>query len=317
MKKKNFFPFLRIGVTLAILFALFKLVPYGKLIEVYKDSHKIYLFWAFLAFFLCYLIGAARWKFLLVSLGIKAGKREVFYSFFSSLFFNLFFPSFVAGDLFRGYSISRRHGELKKVASSILMDRFSGALALTLIAFFSFIFKGDIIEVGGAGSALFILCFLALFGSLAIFSKTFFSLLMKVFKKKSSLKEKISSFHNQLYFFKKNPKVFFKSFLFSFPIQIFSSIGFFISSKAFGLQIDIIYFLILVPIVMAIALIPITIAGVGTREASAVYFFSLIGVEKSVGLGMSLLNLVFLIVMGILGGIFYVSVYHRWFQPRS
>lgn len=318
MKKNNLFIFLRVAATFAILFALFKLVPYKKLVEVYKDSRKIYFVWTFLVFFFCHLLGAARWRFLLVSLGIKATKREVFYSFFCGLFFNLFFPSFVAGDVFRGFSISRRHGDLKKTASSVLMDRFSGSIALSLIALFAFIPKRSIFETSQVGMTLVALCSLVLFGFLVIFSRRVFSVLIKIFKKDSSLRGKFVSFHDQLYFFKKHPKVFLGSlFYFSFPIQILSAVGFFLASKAFNLQMSLSYFLVLVPIIMAIALIPITIAGAGTREASAVYFFSLVGIEKSVGLGMSLVNLVFLVAMGILGGIFYVSVYHRWFQPRS
>lgn len=73
-----------------------------------------------------------------------------------------------------------------------------------------------------------------------------------------------------------------------------------------------------IPIVMALALIPITIAGAGTREAAFVYFFTAYyGIPESIGLGMSLVNLIYLVSAGLLGGIFYVTVYHRWLQPSS
>lgn len=140
---------------------------------------------------------------------------------------------------------------------------------------------------------------------------------MKVFKKDSLLKKKLVAFHDELYFFKENPKIFIKSLFFSFPIQFLTATGFFIISKAFGVKIGIIYFLTLVPIIMAITLIPITIAGVGTREASAVYFLSLIGVGKSIGLGISLVHLVFMIFTSVIGGIIYVSIYHRRLQSYS
>ena len=68
---------------------------------------------------------------------------------------------------------------------------------------------------------------------------------------------------------------------------------------------------------MAVASVPVTIAGAGTREASAVYLFSLVGIDKNIGLGISLLNLIFLIGAGILGGLIYVSIYYRWLQPNS
>jgi hypothetical protein len=315
VKKKLFFIF-RLIITASILIALFKFVPYKKIVNVYKNSSKIYLVLGGCLFFLSYVVALLRWKFLLSSLKIKVSLREVSYSFFCGLFFNLFFPSFVAGDVFRAFSISYRHGHPGKVASSILMDRFSGSAALMLVAVISFLLGRNLIHDKTVILSLALLLGIVSFVSLVIFSKTFFLFLMKIFKKQSRLRKKVLSFHEHLYFFKKNPAVFFKSLIFSFPVQVLTPLGFFVASKGFHLDIGVIYFLMLVPIVGAIALIPITIAGAGTREASAVYFFSLIGIDKSIGLGISLLNLIFMVVMGILGGILYVSVYHRWFQSR-
>lgn len=315
--KKKLFLFLRLFVTAAILFALFKFIPYQKLVTIYKDSKKIYLVCGILIFCICYLTAILRWRFLLVSLGFKVSFRETLYAFLSGFFFNLFFPSIIAGDVFRGFSISRRHGNLEKVASSVLMDRFSGGIALTIISLTAFIFGRDIFRGEQIAIPVLLLCLIACFLFFTIFSKRFFGLLVEIFKKAPGLRNRLISFHDQLYFFKKKPVIFLKSLVFSFPLQALASIAFFIISKAFDVQVSIIYFLILVPIITTIGLIPITIAGAGTREASAVYFFSLIGIEKSVGLGISLLNLIFLVSLGIIGGILYVSVYHRWLQPRS
>ena len=119
------------------------------------------------------------------------------------------------------------------------------------------------------------------------------------------------SFHDQLYFFKKNPGIFIKSMYFSVPIQILTPIIFWVTAKAFNCQTEIIYFLILVPIVMIVTLIPITIAGLGTGQVAAVAFFHLIGIDKNVSANISLLNSAFTIALGLLGGIFYVAVSHR------
>jgi len=317
LKSKKFFLVFRIVVTLAILFALFKLIPYRKIIEVFKDSDKIYLVFGALTFFSCYLIAAARWKFLLSSLGVHMSSKEVFYAFFSGLFFNLFFPSFVAGDVFRSMSVSYRHGSSKKVASSVLMDRFSGGVALALVALIAYLLGRNILSDPEVFIAIAILCLTALFLSLVIFNKSVFLFLTKIFRKNDVIEEKIISFHDQLYFFKRNPKVLLRSLCFSLPIQMLVPVSFFITSRAFGVEISIIHFFILVPVIMAIAMVPITIAGAGTREASSVYFFSLIGIAKSVGLGIALLNLILMIFVGIIGGFFYVIVYHRWLQSHS
>jgi len=314
--KGKIFLLVRFLVTAAILFALFKFIPYEKLVSVYRNSKSGYLVLGFFIFFLCLVIGIFRWRFLLSSLGVNISVREAVYSYFCGLFLNLFCPSFIAGDVFRGFCISYRHGDAGKVASSVLMDRFSGAIALTLVALFAFIAGRGIVPSKGVAISLVILCAIVGFSSLVIFSKSFFRFLVRVFKRKPRLEEKLISFHDKLYFFRNNPQVFAKSFLFSLPIQLLMPIGFFIISRAFDVNLGAIYFFIVIPIVTAIAIIPITIAGAGTREASAVYFFSLVGIEKSIGLGISLLNLIFLISMSIIGGIFYVIVYHKWLHSK-
>ena len=295
MKKKVFIIF-RLVATFAIFFALFKIVPYEKLVQVYKNSRKAYLFLGLLTFFTSYFIGVNRWRFLLSSLGIRASLWEVFSSSSSGLFFNIFFPSFIAGDVFRGFSISHRYGGIKKVASSVLMDRFSGGLALTVISFLALVFSGTFLREKTVILAVAVLCAGSIFGIFVIFSRKFFHFLSKAFTRFPLFRDKLVAFHDQLYFFKKKPKIFVISMVFSFVIQTLTAVAFFTVSKAFYLDISIINFFILVPIIMAISLIPLTPVGAGTREASAVYFFSLIGVDKTVGLGISFVSLISIII---------------------
>ena len=316
MNKKFFFVF-RIVISIAILFALLKFIPYKKIVEIYRDSKKIYLFFGFFIFFCCNLVAVWRWRFLLSSLGKKISVKESLYACFSGLFFNLFFPSYVAGDVFRGGSVSFRHGEVKKVASSVLMDRFSGAIALVVICSVSFILGRNLVPQKKVLIPLLVLWTASGFGFLTIFSKRFFSLLIMILKESSPLRKKLIEFHDHLYFFKQKPSVFLKSMAYSLVIQLLCVLSFFAVSRGFNLNLELIYFLILVPIIMTVVFIPISIAGFGTREAAAVYFFSLVGIDKAAGASMSFLNGIFLVLLGILGGILYVSVYHRWLQSHS
>lgn len=313
---------LRLLVSITLIIAIFKFIPYQQLIKLYNSANKLYIFLAFAIFFFDLVLGAERWKFLLLSLGIKISSREVFYASFSALFFNLFFPSFVAGDVFRGISVSLRYGSKAKIASSVLMDRFSGVVGLSIVAFFSFITGGFLVGKNLIRNQVIVLSIFVLFLAiilvvLLIVYKPIFSSVTLLFKNRPNLREKIVTFHDELAFFVKNPKVFAKSLLFSIPIQIINCLSFFAVAKAFGSTVEVIYFLIIVPIICAIATIPISIAGIGTREFSSMYFFSLIGMQRSIALSISLLNLAFIALTGILGGLFYVSLYHRWLQSSA
>jgi hypothetical protein len=316
VKKKLIFFFLRLFVTSGLLIILFKFIPYQKLLQIYKDSRKEYIFLGLLIFFISLNIGILRWKYILFCLGVRLPLKEAFYSFFCGLFFNLFFPSFIAQDLFRGFSIVYRYKELEKVTASLFMDRYSGTIALSFLSFFSLFLKPKLIYRREVIIPVMFIFSATLFVYLSIFNKRIFKLFLNLFKKNSSLVEKIKKFHHQFYFFKKNPYLFLKIMIFSFLTQILTCFSFFIISKAFYLDLNLIYFFILVPVVTVISLIPITIAGLGTREAASVYFFSFLGVEKSIALGISLVNFFFWVFTAFLGGIIYVSVYYRRFQPH-
>ena len=200
--KSKLFVILRIFVTVGIFVALFKFVPYQKLIQLYKNCNKNYLLLSFIIFSMGPAIGIFRWKFLLFSVGIKSSLSEIASAFFSGLFFNLFFPSFIAGDVFRGFSISCQHKDKAKIASTIIMDRFSGGMALIFLCLVSFFFgKSTLVRIE-VMIPLAIFCLIALFFSFFIFSRRFFHFFANMLKKNPRFSEKITSFHDKLYFLK-------------------------------------------------------------------------------------------------------------------
>ncbi len=313
--KKKISIFLRIAVKGSLLFFLIKKVPYKDLFVVYKTAHKGLLLGGFLTFLLGYMLGVMRWKFFLRVLGLDISYPKLILSFVSSLSFNLFCPSIVAGDIFRTTSIGLAHSQLKKVASSVLIDRFSGSFALVTVATVSYIFGRHLVPAKSVALAIMILISVIGGSGLIIFNRRIFHFLIGFLKNGSRLKEKVIDFHDQLYFFRENPKIFLKSFIYSLPIQLVSPVGFFILARGFGLQgLNIVHFFILVPILMGIALIPITIGGFGLRENAAVSFFGLIGLTPQVSTNLSLINGAVVIFMGLCGGLIYVSVYHRCLQ---
>lgn len=209
MRRKVFF-LIRILITLSIFLILFKFIPYHQLIEAFRDAQKHYLFYAFLIFWISLFVAIARWRFLLLAVGIKTSFREIIYSYFSGLFLNLFIPSVVAGDFFRGFSLFSRHGKLKEVTSTILLDRFAGGFALTLVAIIGFLLLEDPLKHKEILTALSVLLLVIFFLTFFIFSRTFFSLFLKVFRRNPLIYGKASSLHSYICLFKKNQRFFVK-----------------------------------------------------------------------------------------------------------
>ncbi len=59
---------------------------------------------------------------------------------------------------------------------------------------------------------------------------------------------------------------------------------------AFGLHVPFVYFLVIVPTIFLLIMLPISIGGLGVREAAYVYLFGLVGVAPEAALGLAIVN---------------------------
>jgi hypothetical protein len=106
--------------------------------------------------------------------------------------------------------------------------------------------------------------------------------------------------------------------LLSILIQIASPVVFLLVGCALGIEAPGVYYFIIFPIVSAITMLPISIGGLGVRDALTVYFFSQIGVTRDLAFAMSLVSFFFICAWGAVGGLIYVlTVRHRRLQPHA
>ena len=94
--------------------------------------------------------------------------------------------------------------------------------------------------------------------------------------------------------------------LLSILAQILGAYLFWLIAKALGQHVGLMYFLMVSPIVCAVTFLP-SIGGLGFREMGWVYFLSRVGVAKGIAVGLSLVSFLFTIVIGVIGGILYVT----------
>jgi hypothetical protein len=80
---------------------------------------------------------------------------------------------------------------------------------------------------------------------------------------------------------------------------------------AIGINISFFYFLLFMPIVTIIGQIPITINGLGTKEAAMISLFGLLGVSATKIFSMSLINLVLNGIIPAIIGMLLTLKYRR------
>ncbi len=220
-------------------------------------------------------------------------------------FFNLFMPTAVGGDIIKGYLLGKSSGKMEKGSMTVLVDRFIGILTIFSIGFISVIFAFDSITDKRI-VVMILIFFIGLLVGMFIFlnrrAMIFFSKLFDIFKLKK-LKELIKGFYESIYLFKDKKLQVFYAFFTSILMQMINIFSIYVLSKALGMTVSYFYFLIFIPLIYVLQMIPISISGIGVRENSFVFFFGLVGVSKEIALTLSLLYFSVFLILGIIGAI--------------
>ncbi len=312
--RQIFMIFLRSGISIVILFFLFKWIGFKKISGVIYGARFGYLFISILTFIAAYILCFFRWCLLVKSVGIKAPLSRLASSYLGGIFFNLFLPSTVGGDIVRIADLRNHIRKTKEIAATVLVDRLVGFCALGLIVLVSIIIGREYIRGLDVLIPIAILFFLLFSVVAVLFTKNIFAKI-KIFIPTKKLKSWAENLHEEIFYFRKRPKVLLRTLLISLLSQLTLIFGFYFIFLALRLNPDIIYFFIFVPLINVVATIPVSIGGLGLRDTGSVFFFTKIGIAKDVAAAASLLSFLFIVLIGIISGIIYgIALYNRWLQ---
>ena len=111
--------------------------------------------------------------------------------------------------------------------------------------------------------------------------------------------------------YKHKKKILFETWILSVIIQGGGAIIFYMVALALDCSKPLIYFLITVPVISAFAVIPISIGGLGVRDAACVFLLGKFGLPAEKALAISLCNFGFMFILGVGGALCYVFVLDR------
>ena len=252
------------------------------------------------------VIGAIRWKVLLeVYSDSKPNFSNLIKYYLIGNFFTLFLPTSVGGDIARIYYLNLETNQLQRSISSVLLERITGVLSIIIFMIVSLIIGiSEIVNIYSVLSIIMIIIIIVI--SAWYVSTTSWEWLFQIPFIPKSLQEKIVNFlvSFQDYFHK--PKNISFALIFSMIFQLANIGYYYLISIAIGEDKKFVYFLLLIPIVWIVSLLPISLGGIGIREGSYIALFSLVGMSYQSTSMVSLLNLILLIVQGVFGGVVFL-----------
>jgi uncharacterized protein (TIRG00374 family) len=310
--KKILFFILRLCVSVALFIFLFKKIDTKVLLSNIQTADKFILTGAFLICLLSLVFAFLRWNMLLATLGITASLKRRIASFAGGNFFNYFLPSTIGGDLIRTFDLALHTKKTREVVATVLLDRLSGYVGLEIVFLAALLLGWKLVPMKIIFLPAILITLLLIALLLLIFNNFFYSRLNWLFSLPLCGKfgEALKSLHEELHIFRKNKTAIIYNVLLSVAIQIISPLSAYVIALSLGLRLSFLYFLIFLPIIAVITLLPISLGGMGFREFLGVYFFATVGVPKDVSLAFSLIGLFMVLTYACLGGLFYVFTLH-------
>jgi len=305
-KIKNLFSFLmRIGVSAGLLWFVFSKIDMEKTWNVLKTADVGYIVLGGVIFFGTIFILLWRWFIFIKALGLEARAIDVVRCFFIGLFGNLFLPSAMGGDILKIYGLCKNSQQKPRVIASALLDRLSGFASIVIVAVCAFIFGYKVIN----DSSLLIPIIIMTTGSLAVvivlFNEKIFSFVCQVFNSFPKIKKPLMDMHYDIRLMHDKHREGWMAIGMSCLSQVILSVSFFVVAKGLHQDIDLIYFLIFSPLICIASAVP-SIGGLGSREFVSASLFAKIGVDSGIAVSLTLINFLFVFIVGLMGGAIYV-----------
>ncbi len=296
-------PALRVVVTVAMVTWLASRVRLEQLQAVGWRPQA--LFWLAAALVLT-LVGVAlsalRWHRVLVALERPARVSVLMRHYLASLFVGNVLPSTIGGDVLRVSRLVHEGGDTPRVVASVVLERLTGWLVLPALTLVGLMANPGLrrIAPGPAGTA---------FG-LAVATLALLAIVLGVAASRGfdrsvgrerGWRRFTGAVHLGLERFRRAPGLAFEVLTAGFAYQLVVVLAAFLAAKALGLTIGWTAVLAFFPVVAIVQVLPLTVSGLGTREAALIFFLHPFGVPDSHAFALGLLLYTVNLVVSLLG----------------
>jgi uncharacterized membrane protein YbhN (UPF0104 family) len=256
---------------------------------------------AFLMYLASQVISSARWYFLAHALDFAGPWSAYFRYYFVGMYFNLFLPSSVGGDVLKMHLISRGGAKKLRATYSVVADRLFGLAAMLLLG------AGAILTGHGILPRHFehLLC---VTGICIITSLLGLPLVGKLLSRAwPEIGKRLAVF---LVFWEK-PKALFAALSLSFVLQTLGMGAVTLLAKDMGLSLPAAFYFAAFPLVAILTILPISFNGMGIREGGFIYFLGLKGIPAEKALTLSLSFFTIQVAASLIGGLAYAFGLHK------
>lgn len=289
--------YFKLALSVALLALLFSRTDLSELRVALFASQPGWVLVAFVGYLISQVISAYRWNLLARPLGFTEPFGRYFHYYFVGMYWNLFAPSTVAGDI--GRSILLARGRRRALAfTSVVADRGIGLVALVWVGALAILLVPSyplphVVRVG-AWLAPAVTIAAWMWGP---------RLAVRFLRKENRWRHFVE---HELVPYWHDRSVLLAGMLVSFvfhTVQVLTQVAL---ARALGLHVPWYFFFVFVPIVNMAGMAPISFSGIGVREGGYWYFLSVLGVDRETSIALGLLASAVVLANGLTGGVIFL-----------
>ncbi len=298
---------LKIIVSLGLLLFLFSRINISELLRVLLFAHPSYIFVVLMVYLIGQILCSTRWALLARPLGYKNPFKDFAIFYFIGMFFNLFAPSTIGGDVGRVYYLSsgeagpERDGWVNRTGtalSSVVADRAIGMAVLVWIGALAVVIFPVYSLPSPVRYSTFALALGLLVGWILL------PVINRVIRLTVNPIGKSIAIAIETYGSAGKPIA--MAIILSLIVHFIQAGCHVILGWSLDLQIPWSYSFILYPLVGIFMAIPVSFNGIGLREGGYLFLLQLIEVGTEKALAFGLLWFVIVVLDGMIGGVVFI-----------
>lgn len=252
---------LKVVISFAALYFVFTKIEFAQVIGIYKEANILWLALALISFVISKFIASIRLNKFFNKIEVYLSELQNLKLYLLGMFYNLFLPGGIGGDGYKIFILNKKFEVgTKKIFWSVLVDRLSGVFALFSLSVVLFYF----IKIEMAFNLLPIVWLLIPLGF------AFFYIVLR----------KITPYFKDLIV---------KTSLMSLLVQVSQLLTAFFILKSLGVDEFQFRYLFVFLISSIVAMLPISIGGMGLRELTFLYGSQFLFLDEGSSVAISLL----------------------------
>lgn len=300
--KKSIIRLVKVAFTIILLAFVLRNANLHDILLIIKDSNFSSILLALLSFSLYQLLFAYNWKRVLKTLKEKVHYPDLLRIHMIGLFYNLFLPTSMGGDVAKIFYLSKRLENRIISIKSIALLRGIGLLTNLMILSFSLAFNRELLDIVSYNRSILHSAYIitGLITILSIINRTGIVQTNRMKAITNRIREYICRIRAFLEEFKFEML---SVVIISLLNQLIIILENFLICRSLHMDIAFVNMMYIIPLTFLATLLPITIAGIGIREGAFIFFLTRYNYTVENAIAFSLIGYLLVLIMGFSGGI--------------